>query len=103
MKIVPKPMPRILATMVHRSDRCIEGPMKPIGMEKYWKLPRNHRGPWCQTFPCRSFSGTQSIDRASSKGRSAEVRADNAGMGVVSLIRSLPLGTRVQLSVTHRP
>ena len=39
--------------------------MKPIGMVKYWKLPRNQSGTWCHTLPCRSVSGTQSIERTS--------------------------------------
>ena len=30
-----------------------------------WKLPRNQNGPCAQTRPCRSFSGTQSMDRDS--------------------------------------
>ena len=38
------------ATIVHPRDRPNAGPMKPIGMVKYWKLPRNHSGAWCQTF-----------------------------------------------------
>src|SRR5690242_5428342 len=39
--------------------------MNPSAMVKYWKLPRNHSGAWCQTLPCRSASGTQSMDRTS--------------------------------------
>src|SRR5690348_2710805 len=41
------------------------GPMNPIGIEKYWKLPRNQSGAWCHSRPWRSSSGTQSIERRS--------------------------------------
>ena len=39
--------------------------MKPIGIVKYWKLPRNQSGAWCHSLPWRSVSGTQSIERTS--------------------------------------
>src|SRR5258708_5222801 len=65
MKTVPTRIPAVPATIVHPRDRPSDGPMKPIGMVKYWKLPRNHSGAWCQTLPCRSLSGIQSIERVS--------------------------------------
>ena len=51
--------------IVHPSDSPSAGPMNPIGIEKYWKLPRNHSGVWCHSRPWRSSSGTQSIERRS--------------------------------------
>src|SRR3954447_5677080 len=65
MKTVPVRMPRTPATIDHHIDRPSDGPTKPIGIEKYWKLPRNQSGAWCQIRPWRSVSGTQSIERAS--------------------------------------
>src|ERR1700759_3946951 len=65
MNSVPTKTPRTPATIVHTSDRPSAGPMNPIGIEKYWKLPKNHSGIWCQRRPWRSSSGTQSIDRLS--------------------------------------
>ena len=65
MNVVPTRMPAVPATIVHARDRPNDGPMKPIGMVKYWKLPRNHSGACCQALPCRSLSGTQSIERVS--------------------------------------
>ena len=53
------------ATTVQPSDSPSDGPMNPIGIVKYWKLPRNQSGAWCQTLPCRSLSGIQSMDRTS--------------------------------------
>ncbi len=65
MKQVPIRIPVVPAKIVHHRDRPKAGPMKPIGIVKYWKFPRNHSGPWCHTLPCRSLSGTQSIERTS--------------------------------------
>ena len=65
MKVVPMIRPIADATAVQPSESPRPGPMKPIGIEKYWKLPRNHNGAWCQSLPCRSVSGTQSMDRTS--------------------------------------
>jgi hypothetical protein len=65
MKIVPVRMPSAPATIDQPSESPSAGPTKPIGMEKYWKLPKNHSGAWCQIRPWRSFSGTQSIERTS--------------------------------------
>jgi hypothetical protein len=58
MKSVPKRMPSVPARIVHPMDNPIPGPMNPMVMVKNWKLPRNQNGPWCQTFPWRSSSGT---------------------------------------------
>jgi hypothetical protein len=58
-------MPMTPATIVQPSDSPSDGPMNPIGIVKYWKLPRNQSGAWCQTLPCRSLSGIQSMDRTS--------------------------------------
>ena len=44
MKQVPTRMPAAPATMVQTRDRPNAGPMNPIGIVKYWKLPRNHSG-----------------------------------------------------------
>src|SRR5215469_1330013 len=65
MKQVPTRIPAVPATIVHARERPNDGPMKPIGMVKYWKLPRNHSGAWCHTLPCRSLYGIQSIERVS--------------------------------------
>ena len=65
MNRVPTRIPSAPPTIDQPSDSPSDGPMKPMGMEKYWKLPRNHSGAWCQSLPVRSSSGTQSIDRAS--------------------------------------
>ena len=54
MNTVPTRIPAAPATIVHPRDSPNAGPMKPIGIVKYWKLPRNHSGAWCQTLPCRS-------------------------------------------------
>ena len=65
MKTVPVRMPSTPARIVQPSERPSAGPTNPIGIEKYWKLPRNQSGAWCQIRPWRSVSGTQSIERAS--------------------------------------
>ena len=65
MKMVPITRPMAAATTVQPSDNPRPGPMNPIGIEKYWKFPRNHSGPWCHMRPWRSVSGTQSMERAS--------------------------------------
>ncbi len=44
MNSVPTKIPRMPAMIVQPSDRPSAGPMNPIGIEKYWKLPRNHSG-----------------------------------------------------------
>ena len=44
MNRVPTRIPAAPAVMVHPRDSPNAGPMKPIGMVKYWKLPRNHSG-----------------------------------------------------------
>ena len=48
MKTVPVRMPSTPARIVHHIDSPSDGPTNPIGIEKYWKLPRNHSGAWCQ-------------------------------------------------------
>src|SRR5215510_1964573 len=65
MNMVPTKIPAVPATIVQARDSPSDGPMKPIGMVKYWKLPRNHSGAWCHNLPCRSVSGIQSIERVS--------------------------------------
>ena len=65
MKTVPVRMPSTPARIVHHIDSPSDGPTNPIGIEKYWKLPRNQSGAWCQILPWRSVSGTQSMLRAS--------------------------------------
>lgn len=58
MKKVPNRMPSVLASEVQPSGSPIAGPTKPIATVYGWKLPQNQNGPWCQTLPCRSPSGT---------------------------------------------
>ena len=65
MNTVPTRMPSVPARIVHHIESPSDGPMNPIGIVKYWKLPRNHSGAWCQIRPWRSVSGTQSMLRAS--------------------------------------
>src|ERR1700750_468900 len=65
MKTGPGGMPSVPARIVHHIERPSIGPTNPIGIEKYWKLPRNQSGAWCQIRPWRSVSGTQSMERAS--------------------------------------
>ena len=62
MNRVPAAMPSVPARIDQPSDRPSVGPTKPIGMVKYWKLPRNHSMLCCQFLPCRSGSGIQSIE-----------------------------------------
>ena len=68
MKIVPNRIPRPPATKLHQSDSPTIGPVNPSAIVKNWKFPRNQKGPCCQILPCRSSSGTQSIERTSIEG-----------------------------------
>src|SRR5215813_5960658 len=62
MKRVPNAMPRKPARIDQPSDSPSPEPTKPMGIVKYWKLPRNHSIAYCQFLPCRSGSGIQSIE-----------------------------------------
>src|ERR1022692_1739089 len=62
MNSVPNPIPSVPARIDQPRDRPRDGPTNPIGMVKYWKFPRNHSMVCCQTLPCRSGSGIQSIE-----------------------------------------
>ena len=62
MNRVPKAMPATPARMDQPSDRPSAGPTKPIGIVKYWKLPRNQSIDCSHGRPCRSESGIQSIE-----------------------------------------
>ena len=58
MKKVPNRVPRTTAATDQARVSPTAGPMKPVTIVVTTKLPVNQNGPWCQTFPCRSFSGT---------------------------------------------
>ncbi len=62
MNSVPNQMPSTPARIDQPRDRPRAGPTKPIGMVKYWKLPRNQSMVCCQVLPWRSVSGIQSIE-----------------------------------------
>jgi len=58
MNSVPNKIPSTEARAVAPSPSPMPGPMKPMAMVKNWKLPRNQKGPWAETLPWRSPSGT---------------------------------------------
>ena len=69
--------------------------MKPIGIVKYWKLPRNHSMACCQFLPCRSGSGIQSIEWTSiwfSSVPSSTVAV--LGLASVAIVASTPVMVR---------